>query len=194
MADKTNPDVPPIPVPPVEAAPKVAKAPAAPKTTAAKAPAASKATTTPKAKAAAATPIPPLVDLAGNGTPAAAQPNPYAQPAQQNPYAQPVAGEPQPYAATPQTAGPAQGLSITSMILGIAGILFGGFIPVSVAVVITGHMASKSQAYAKPFWLTGIITGYIGIGIGLLVGLFWLAWVLLMGGIGAFSSYNSYNY
>lgn len=161
MAEKKTPDVPPVPVPPVEAAPKVAKAPA-------KAPAASKPAA---AKPAAAKPIPPLVDLAGGtGAPAAAQPNPYAQaaPAAPNPYAQ---GAPaQPYNSGPYVAPPAQGLSITSMILGIAGVFF-AFFPLAVAAVITGHMASKKQPYAKPFWLTGIITGYVGLGISLLVGL-----------------------
>ena len=56
------------------------------------------------------------------------------------------------YAYTPPPAGPPQGLSITSMILGIAGLFF-GFL-VSIAAVITAHMAQKSQPYAKPFWLT----------------------------------------
>ncbi len=60
------------------------------------------------------------------------------------------------------------------MILGIAGLFFG--LIVSVAAVITGHMAQKSQPYAKPFWLTGIITGYIGIGIGVLVVIGFILW------------------
>lgn len=80
---------------------------------------------------------------------------------------------PQPYA--PQPAGPAQGLSITSMILGIAGLLLAlvsfGFLP-AVAAVITGHLAQRRQPWAKPFWLTGLITGYVGVAIGLVTGLF----------------------
>ena len=81
---------------------------------------------------------------------------------------------------------PPKGLSITSMILGIAGVVLAifsvGFLP-ALAGVITGHMASKRQPYAKPFWLTGIITGYVGIVIGLLTGLFWL--VLFLAAIAA---------
>ena len=100
-------------------------------------------------------------------SPAAAQ-SPYAAPAyptapptytpnQQNPYA-------------PGVPGPARGLSITSMVLGIVGVLFSGFgLLISIAAVITGHMAQRRQPYAKPFWLTGIITGYFGILIGLIV-------------------------
>ena len=74
--------------------------------------------------------------------------------------------------------GPAQGLSLAAMITGIAGAFLSlfsvGFLP-AVAAVILGHMASKRQPHAKPFWLTGIITGYVGIGISVL----WtLAWVI----------------
>lgn len=85
----------------------------------------------------------------------------------------------------PQAAGPAQGLSIASMILGIAGLVLAlvgfGFL-VSVAAVITGHLGQKRQLWAKPFWLTGIITGYVGVAIGLITGLFLL--FLFIGVIG----------
>jgi hypothetical protein len=147
VAEKKNEDVPPIPVPPIEPAPKVAKAPAA------------------KAKPApAAAPIPPIIDLAGtSAAPAAAQPNPYAQPSQ-----------PQPYGYGPYVPQPPQGLSITSMVLGIVGLLLTltgfGFL-INVAAVITGHLAARRQPYAKGFWLTGIITGYVGLGISLISGL-----------------------
>ncbi|WP_157157142.1 MULTISPECIES: DUF4190 domain-containing protein [unclassified Diaminobutyricimonas] len=96
------------------------------------------------------------------------QPNqPYGQPNQ--PYGQPAYGQPAygaPGATRPQT------LSVVSMITGIAGIIF-TWVPIlgflsSVAAVITGHMAQNREPHAKPFWLTGIITGYIGIAFGLL--------------------------
>jgi hypothetical protein len=191
VADKKNPDVPPIPVPPVEAAPKVAKAPAAAK--AATKPAATKPAA---AKAApAAKPIPPLVDLAGGSSaPAAVQPNPYAQPAPAappaNPYAHAAPAQPQPYNYGPYVPQPPQGLSITSMVLGIVGLLlsfFGSGFLLNVAAVITGHLASKRQPYAKPFWLTGIITGYIGVGFALLWGAIILGLFLL--GIASSSYY-----
>jgi hypothetical protein len=80
-------------------------------------------------------------------------------------YAQPSYG----YAVAPP-----KGLSITSMILGIAGVVFLslGFLP-ALGAVITGHLASRSQPYAKGFWMTGLVTGYIGIAISVIfVGFF----------------------
>lgn len=179
MAASDTPDVPPIPVPPIEPAPKAKAAPAkaaAPKATAPKSPAkpatpAAKSTATSKPAA----------------TPAATdRPNPYAQPA-------PAA--PQPYVNGPYVAPPSQGLSITSMVLGIVGALFSfcygvGFL-FSVAAVITGHIASKRERHAKGFWLTGIITGYAGIGLALLV---WVAIIVIFAlsfaSAGAYSLYN----
>lgn len=108
--------------------------------------------------------------------PGAEQPNPYAQPA---PAYDPYAAQ-QPYQAAPAYAAPGygyapqppKGLSITSMILGIVGVLlafcYGSGFLVGLGAVITGHMATKRQPHAKPFWLTGIITGYAAIGIGLI--------------------------
>jgi len=83
------------------------------------------------------------------GTP----PNPYAQ----NPT--------QPYGYAP--AAPPQGLSIASLICGIAGLFI---VPVagSIAALIMGYMAKKQQPYARPLWLTGIITGWVGVGLGIL--------------------------
>lgn len=149
MADNTTDPIPPVPLPPVEPTPTVAKS-AAPAT---KVTAADKAPAAP----AAATPPPPPVQ--------ALPTSPYAPPA---------------YAAPP--AGPAQGLSIASMILGIGGLLFTlfgfGFLP-ALAAVITGHLAQKRQPYAKPFWLTGIITGYVGVGISLIIGIVLIAAIVI---------------
>lgn len=151
---------PPPSTPPVEpAAPPVFSAPASVPVS----------TTPPAPPVASAPPVPPHDQV----PPVPAAPlDPYAStyasgPVPPQPYA------PQPYA--PQPAGPAQGLSITSMILGIAGLLLSfvsfGFLP-AVAAVITGHLAQRRQPWAKPFWLTGIITGYVGVAIGLVTGLF----------------------
>jgi hypothetical protein len=105
--------------------------------------------------------------------------SPYAPPAEAAAPTYPTApptytpASPQnPYAQAPYTGSvaPPRGLSITSMILGIVGILFGGFgLLISIAAVITGHLGQRRQPYAKPFWLTGIITGYAGILFGLIV-------------------------
>jgi len=108
----------------------------------------------------AASPYAPPADAAAPSYPTA--PPTYTPAPPQAPYGQ------APYVGSP--AGPARGLSITSMILGIVGILFGGFgLLISIAAVITGHLGQRRQPYAKPFWLTGIITGYVGILIGLVV-------------------------
>lgn len=105
--------------------------------------------------------------------PAAAAPPPA------NPYAQPAAyAQPQPYYRAPQ---PAKGLSVASMVLGLGGLLlsfFGVGFLVVVAAVILGHLAVKRQPYAKGFWLTGIITGYIGIAFSLVYGLIWARYLL----------------
>ena len=161
-----SPVVPPVETPPEApygAAP-VEPAPAAPTAAPAPAPAASAA---------------PYGAAAPGVTPPPAQPGYPAQP-----YAA------QPYAAQP--AGPAQGLAITSMILGIVGLLLAlvgfGFLP-SLAAVITGHLAQRRQPWAKPFWLTGVITGWVGVGIGLLTGLFILFFLVL-----GFASFGAYNY
>ncbi|MDO7882911.1 DUF4190 domain-containing protein [Antiquaquibacter soli] len=153
-----NNDIPPVPlppddakvtpaVPPVEAAPVVPSTPAAPAAPAADAPAPAPAYGAP-----GSTPPPP---------PAYGSPTAYGQPA---------------YAAAP--AGPSQGLSVTSMVLGLVGLLFSlfgwGFLIV-LGAVITGHLAQRRQPYARPFWLTGIITGYIGIAISVIWFIVWIA-------------------
>lgn len=94
---------------------------------------------------------------------------------------------------TPVPAGPPQGLSIASMVTGISGILLSfvvfGFLP-GVAAVVMGHMAQKKQPYARPFWLTGLITGYISAAIGLITGVIVIGFFLvLIAGLGGASSY-----
>ena len=185
-----NNDIPSIPlppaaggVPPVEPTPATPPAPPAPPA--------------PPSVPGAPVPLPPV---------SAARPDPYAAPdAAPNPYAQPQAGYAappagyvappaaygQPYAYAPVAAGPVQGLSITSMILGIASVVLSfigfGFL-FALGAVITGHLAQRRQPYARPFWLTGLITGYIGLGISLLTGL-----VLVVAFIAGIAS-NSYGY
>jgi hypothetical protein len=164
MAAKSN-DVPPIPVPPSgSGVPPVEPAPAAPSV-----PADTPAAATP---AAAPTPSDPYASPAapapGYGQPAAAPSG--QQPYGQQPYGQAPYGQP---GYTPQPAGPAQGLSIASMILGIGGLvlsLFGVGLLAAIAAVITGHMAQKRQPWAKAFWMTGIITGYVGLAISVVFG------------------------
>lgn len=70
--------------------------------------------------------------------------------------------------------GTPSGLSIASMVTGIAGVLlsFGGLglLP-ALAAVITGHMARTRNPEGRPFWLTGMITGYVGLGLSVVIGL-----------------------
>lgn len=58
-------------------------------------------------------------------------------------------------------------LSIISMIAGIVGLLtafFGFGILFAIAAVVLGHLGQKKDpAQAKGFWVTGLITGYLGV-------------------------------
>jgi len=83
------------------------------------------------------------------------------------------------------------------MVTGIGGLLLSivgiGFLPAAVAVVL-GHLAQKKQPYARPLWLTGLITGYVAIGIGLLTFLAWILFFVLLvsGELGGPSDYYYY--
>ena len=135
---------PAFPVPPIEPTPVVAAAPV-----------------TPPPPMPPMPPAPPVVDPYAQAAPPPAPPT-YAP-----------AGYPPAYQAgyygAPQ---PPKGLSIASMILGIVGAFFSlfygfGLFP-AIAAVITGHIARRRQPHARGFWLAGLITGYVGLGISLL--------------------------
>ena len=94
---------------------------------------------------------------------------------------------------TPAAAGPKQVLSLTSLILGIAGIVF-SWVPVlpflaSLAAIIIGFIARKNEPGA-PKWmaLIGIILGFVAIGLAVLF-LVIAALALAAGGLGTISSY-----
>ena len=130
-------------------------------------------------------PVPPVSGYTTAGDAGATPPPP--------PY---VAPTPPAYGAAPAyaTPGPPQGLSLASLITGIGGVVLSffsvGLLP-SLAAVITGHMASKRQPYAKGLWLTGIITGYVGILFSLIAIAFWV--VLIIAAIAAGAGADSYN-
>ena len=109
-----------------------------------------------------------------------AVPAPFAAPAPiAAPYVPPVAAAPR----QPQAP---RGLALTSMILGIGGLVlsfFGVGFFVVVAAVVTGHIASRRQRHAKPLWLTGIIAGYVGIGFSAIYGVIWANYFLHLFGI-----------
>lgn len=192
MADKTPSDVPPIPMAPLvdltgEGDPeeKTVVRPrkkAEPKVVPPAVPAADAA---PVVAAVAADPAPaePVNPYAAAPAAPAAPANPYATgpAAPANPYAAAPGAAPQPYSYGPYVPQPPKGLSLASMILGIVGLLFSfagaGFLIV-LGAIITGHMAVKRQPYAKGYWLTGIITGYVGLGFSLIYGLIWGAFIV----------------
>ena len=79
------------------------------------------------------------------------------------------------------------------MICGISGLLLTlfsfGFLP-ALAAVITGHIAAKNQPWARGMWVTGLITGYIGLAINVLIGIFVVIFFgAMLFGIAAVDSY-----
>ncbi|MFT2708200.1 DUF4190 domain-containing protein [Clavibacter zhangzhiyongii] len=85
--------------------------------------------------------------------------------------AAPAAGSGSPYAAPYQPgqggAPASKGLSITSMVLGIVSVVTILFwflsAPLGIAAIVTGILGRKRNPDAKGFWLTGIITGIVGL-------------------------------
>jgi hypothetical protein len=93
----------------------------------------------------------------------------------------PIAPEPTPAPAAPAApayapvaAGPKQALSLTSFILGLAGLVF-SWVPVlgflaSLAAIIIGFIAKgKEPAAPRWMWLVGIIAGFVAIFISIIV-------------------------
>jgi len=131
---------------------------------------------------------------AQTGVPPAAD-NPYAAPAAPaaNPYAAPAASGYAPAAP----AGKSPVLSIISLVAGIIGIVGAAivFIPfvggvlqlfIPAAAVILGFLGKAKEPFApKGLWLTGIILGFVGLGIAVLSLILW--------GV-AFASFDYYDY
>jgi hypothetical protein len=110
------------------------------------------------------------------------------QPVVPNPY---VAAAP--YGAPYGGAAPARtGLSITSMVLGIVSILlaFAGMgLLTAIAGAIIGHVAQKKEGVAgRGFWLTGLITNYVALGISVIT---LIVLIVLFGGIFLFAVSSS---
>jgi hypothetical protein len=94
---------------------------------------------------------------------------------------------------TPATVGKTNVLAIVSLVAGIAGLTVIPFLS-SIVAVVTGHMARKevrrSGEQGDGLALAGLITGYIGIGFGLLVAILLIAFF----GVVIASGINQYNY
>jgi hypothetical protein len=102
--------------------------------------------------------------------------------------------QPTPPPSTPYAPAPAPAkspiLSILSLIFGILGVLlslflFGtGFLPGAAAVVL-GFLGRRKEPQAKGMWLTGLITGFVAVGIAIVI---WIGLAVLVGVAGASSS------
>lgn len=108
-------------------------------------------------------------------------PSPYAQPA--TPYGQASSPYGQPgYYGMPVEP---KGLSIASMVCGIASVILGWFLLPQIAAIITGHLALRREPSAKGMSITGLVLGYLCL---LGYGAFWL----LVIGLAASSASYSY--
>jgi hypothetical protein len=78
------------------------------------------------------------------------------------------------------------------MIAGIVGVVsFGWFLPATIAALILGYMGRKREGVAaKGFWLTAIITGWVGVALTVLV----VGGVILFAILGSVAGYSSSNY
>jgi len=109
----------------------------------------------------------------------------------------PTVPDPAPYSKPiPPAAGtsaPTPSLSIISMILGILGLIIGfvgGGLLFSVGGVVLGHLGQRKEPEARGFWLTGLITGYIGILINVIVIIIWIIVLASLAGTGAYWYYD----
>jgi hypothetical protein len=148
----------------------------------------------------AAAPVPPAAPQQPYGQPAPAQPvygQPvYGQPAYGQPaYGQPAYGQPaygQPY-AQPYAAGPRTNvLAIVSLVLSLAG-LFTGIS--AIAGIICGHIAlsqiKKTGENGRGLALGGVIAGYIIAGLGIILVVAYVIFLVAILGTAAATGYSS---
>jgi hypothetical protein len=99
-----------------------------------------------------------------------------------------------PYVAPIAAAGPKQGLSLTSFILGLAGLVF-SWVPIlgflaSVAAIVIGFIAkSKEPAAPKWMWIVGVIAGFVAVVISLIVLIGFIALIAIGASAGKISTY-----
>jgi hypothetical protein len=68
--------------------------------------------------------------------------------------------------------GKAPVLSIISLVAGIVGVLsslIGVGLLFAIGAVVLGHLGRRKEPEARGFWITGLVTGYAGMAISLLV-------------------------
>ena len=161
MSDPNTPNVPRVPeVPDVPQVPDVPRVPDVPENAADTHGVGEGGTVPPNSN-----PVPPPAPAYGAPMPPAPAYGAPTPPA----YGAPAAGS---YTGAPGAK--KQVMSIIAMIAGILGVLGSGiaFIPVAgtimgllfpVAAVVLGFLGKKKEPLAKGFWMTGIITGFIGV-------------------------------
>ena len=135
----------------------------------------------PSGDAAPTTPTPDYAPPAYASDPAApVAPSGYGEPSGGQPGYQ-QAGYAPAYNAIPAAA--PKTLSLIGMISGIVGVLaFGWFVPASIAALILGYMGKNREGLAaKGFWLTAIITGWIGAAITIIGAIAFIAIFALAG-------------
>jgi hypothetical protein len=103
--------------------------------------------------------------------------------------------QPTPPPSAPYTPAPAPAkspvLSILSLIFGILGVvlslfLFGaGFLPGAAAVVL-GFLGRRKEPQARGMWLTGLITGFVAVGIAIII---WIGLAVIFGIASASNNY-----
>lgn len=111
--------------------------------------------------------------------------DPYAVPAS-TPYTE------QPYAGGSAAPVKSPILSILSLVGGILGVVIGFFgwgLLFSIAGVVLGHLGRKREPNGKGMALAGLITGYVGIAINVIVLI-----IAIIAIIAAFSMSSTYDY
>lgn len=141
-------------------------------------------------------PAPPLYDPNQYGAGLYGQPEnpsgqqhgaPYVQPSspygQPGPYSQPGSyGQPQYYGMPAEP----KGLSIASMVCGIASVILGWLMIPQIAAIITGHLALRREPSGKGLSITGLVLGYLCLlGYGAL-------WLLLFIGLASYGTLYGY--
>ncbi|MBT2534061.1 DUF4190 domain-containing protein [Arthrobacter sp. ISL-48] len=124
------------------------------------------------------------------GAPYAQPGSPYAQPG--SPYGQPAGAygqPPSPYGQPAYYGMPAEpkGLSIASMVCGIASVILGWFLLPQIAAIITGHLALRREPSGKGMSITGLVLGYLCL---LGYGAFWVFVIVAAAMYGTSSSYS----
>ena len=85
-------------------------------------------------------------------------------------------------------------LAIVALVAGIAGLTVIPFVS-SIVAVVTGHMARKevrrTGEQGEGLALAGLITGYIGLGLGVLVGILLVAFfgIVIASGMNGYYNY-----